>query len=59
MNIKKSLLVIAVSVSSTIVVANPFVWSDDGGGDAEVPFGVWVGTFFFFAAWAIYLWKNK
>ena len=58
MNIKKSLLVIALSVSSTIVVANPFLGWQDPSEEGDIPVGAQIMIWAWVIGWVIFLWKK-
>ena len=59
MNIKKSLLVIAVSVSSTIVVANLFLGWQDPSEEGDIPVGAQIMIWAWVIGWVIFLWKKS
>ena len=59
MNRKKSLLVIAVSVSSKIVVANPFLGWQDPSEEGEIPVGAQIIIWAWVIGWVIFLCKKK
>ena len=52
-------MIIAVSVSSTIVVANPFLGWQDPSEEGDIPVGAQIMIWAWVIGWVIFLWKKK